>query len=74
MQTTIERYEHHGRMVAVQSALRGSHREHCLCYACEKMKPGSPEHCPIASELYTLVVKHGLVTPVYECPEFSPKS
>ena len=30
--SNIERYEHHGTDVAVQSELKGKHREHCLCY------------------------------------------
>ena len=29
-----ERYVHHGTKVAVQTELKGKHRDHCLCYLC----------------------------------------
>ena len=67
----IEKYIHHERMVAVQSHLRGKHREHCLCFArCKNFKPGEPDNCPIAQGLYEFDVKHGVTTPVFECPEY----
>lgn len=69
----FEKYEHHGACVWVQSELKGKHREHCLCWKCEKLKPGANDNCPIAQELYRNCVKFSLVTPVYECPEFLPK-
>lgn len=68
-----EIYEHHGRMVWVQSDLKGKHRDHCLCWNCDKLKPGQPDNCPIAQKLYAICVEHGTVNPVYECPEFQPK-
>lgn len=68
---TVERYDHHGRDVAVITDLRGKHREHCLCYrACRHFRPGQPNHCEIASANYALCREHGLVTPVYECPKY----
>lgn len=66
----IERYEHHGRLVAVQSELKGKHRQHCLCHICTKFAPGSEDNCPIAKAVFQNCVDFGLVTPVYECPEF----
>lgn len=66
----IVKYEHHGTLVSVMADLKGKHREHCLCYSCDRMRPGTPEHCPIASRLYQICVDHSLVTPVYECPSF----
>ena len=57
--------------VTVVSAVKGQHRSHCLCYGCEHFRPGTDEHhCPIAQAVYANCVKHGLVTPVYECPKF----
>jgi hypothetical protein len=35
----IEKYEHHQGVVSVRSDLKGKHRDHCLCYHCEKFKP-----------------------------------
>lgn len=54
---------------------KGTHREHCLCFACKKFTPsvvGGPvlANCPIASDTYMNCVKHNIVTPVFECPEF----
>ena len=66
----FEQYEHHGELVWVRSDLRGTHRQNCLCYSCALFQPGQPGNCEIAQELYQLDVKHGLVTPVYECPVF----
>lgn len=73
MNEQYEQYEHHGNEVWCRKHLKGRHREHCLCWACEKMKPGTDENCPIASELYALCVKHKLTTPVFECPFFVPQ-
>ena len=64
-------YEHHGNMVWVRDDLKGTHRESCLCFApCQNFKPGTADNCVIAQRLYELDVEFGLVTPVYECPEF----
>jgi len=51
--------------------VRGKHREHCLCFSCEKFNPGTPEgNCPIANLNYAVCLAHGLTLPVYECPLF----
>jgi hypothetical protein len=68
------RYHHHNADVWVDEDLQGKHRDHCLCYGCDRFKPGTDNHCEIAGELYQLVVKHNLVTPVYECPKYVPAS
>lgn len=67
----IEKYNHHGMEVSVQSNLKGLHRDHCLCFqGCKNFKPNTPENCPIAQENYEFCVKYNMVTPVWECPEF----
>lgn len=63
--------------VFVKEELKGTHREHCLCYECGSlMNPDGTFKregaCPIAKELYQFVVRNGLVTPVFECPKFQP--
>jgi len=68
--TNYERYQHHGKFVWVRSDLKGTHRDSCLCYVCNKFQPGSEANCPKAKALYDLVVKNDMVTPVYECPSF----
>lgn len=67
-----ERYEHWEGVpeVWVRADLKGTHREHCLCWACAKLKPCEPDNCPKAQELYEYCVKHGMTTPVFECPDF----
>jgi hypothetical protein len=67
---SIVTYEHHGATVFVDEKLKGTHRQHCLCFKCDSFKPGSPNNCPIAQKLYELCVEYNLTTPVYECPVF----
>ena len=61
---------HHKRPVWANLAHVTKHKEYCLCYSCEGFSPGDDTHCPIAQELFELNIKHGLTTPVFECPEF----
>jgi hypothetical protein len=65
------RYQHHGKIAWTRSDLLGTHRQNCLCWSCSKLFPGSKDNCPIAQKLYGLCVEHNLVTPVYECPDFT---
>ncbi|RPI50638.1 MAG: hypothetical protein EHM49_08275 [Deltaproteobacteria bacterium] len=68
-------YEHYGRLVWVDEALKGKHREHCLCWKCGKFKPENhAENCPIANMNYAVCVAFNLVLPVYECPEWEPNT
>jgi hypothetical protein len=63
-------YEHHGNKVKVRKDLRGKHRQHCLCYHCKYYSADRKKNCPISNAVYANCVKYGLVTPVWECPEF----
>ena len=70
----IEKYKHHDIDVFVDSRLKGKHRKHCLCYNCKKFIPDDVwKNCSIAAELFEVCIENGLVTPVYECPEFEDK-
>lgn len=69
--TNFEQYDHHDATVWVNSDLKGKHRGHCLCFSCDRFKPGSDDNCYIAKRIYANCVEFNLVTPVYECPEFS---
>lgn len=72
MQTT--RYTHHGREVVANAELKGRHREICLCYECGNFKPGEPDNCAAAQQLYQLVVAGPIcVAPVLECDNFVEK-
>jgi hypothetical protein len=63
-------YKHHGLEMWVREDLKGTHRDHCLCYSCDKFFPGRSENCPIAQALYQFDIAHNLTTPVFECVEF----
>lgn len=73
------KYEHYGNEVWVRQDLKGKHREHCLCWSCNKFKPNeehapgtnlSGENCPIANKVFDICRTEGLVLPVWECPKF----
>ena len=69
----IVQYEHHGQLVSVDEDLKGTHREHCLCFRCARFTAltGPREaNCPISNKVFTLCVEHNLCLPVFECPEF----
>jgi hypothetical protein len=64
-------YEHHGKTVWVDENQKGTHRQCCLCHFCAKFKPGIPEeNCPKANLLFGVDLLTGMVTPVFECPDF----
>lgn len=67
------KYEHHGNTVSVRSDLKGKHWDNCLCGFCKKLKPGTNENCEIAQAVYENCLKHKIVTPMWECPEFLEK-
>lgn len=74
----IEQYEHHGKTVWVRSDLKGHHRQYCLCHSCTKLYPcgdftNPDDNCPIARKLFDICVRHHVVTPVFECPEYEEK-
>ena len=71
----IQRYTHHGAEVAVRADLKGKHREFCLCWSCARFRPDNREaNCRIANDLYANCVKHSVVTPVFECPQYDGPS
>jgi len=63
------RYIHHNRAVTVKTELMGKHREHCLCFECTHFKS---RRCLRAWLLYNFCRLFGMVTPVWECPNFIP--
>lgn len=70
----LVQYEHHGAAVWVDSDLKGRHRQHCLCYACQRFQPETREgNCPLANQVHALCVEHNLTLPVWECPQFMLK-
>ena len=64
-------YAHHSRIVAVDEAHKGHHREACLCFRCTKFDPDDQDNnCPTANLVYAVCVAQGIVSPVWECPDF----
>lgn len=71
----IIKYVHHGKEVSVRGDLKGKHWDHCLCATCEKLNTEDPDvNCPVACELFQLCVRHDLVSPVWECPNYKAKN
>jgi hypothetical protein len=68
-----EIYEHHDTMMVVKADLKGKHREHCLCYSCDKFNPDTLVNCHKAQQIYELCVDLKVVTPVWECSNFHPQ-
>ncbi len=65
-------YAHHGRIVAVDAAHKHHHREACLCYRCTKFDDeDNDSNCHTANLIYAVCVLTGVVTPIWECPDFS---
>lgn len=71
MNAKVEKYVHHGAEVSVISQMKGKHRDICLCFqGCRFFKPGEPNNCSIAQQIYEMCVEHNLVTPVLECAKY----
>lgn len=70
MTLSTEEYEHHGMMVTTLSKTKGQHRDYCLCYQCDKFRPGRSDNCLIAQTLFQTCIQFHVTTPVFECPEF----
>jgi len=66
----------HGREVWENPTLEAIRREECLCWSCERMKPGTPDHCETAQSLFEICKAKGVAFPVSRCPDFveRPKS
>ena len=68
-----EKYPHHQKEVWVRSDLKGSHRDHCLCFSCKDFHPDEPNNCNIAQAIFRNCIAYSVTTPVFECPEFNKK-
>ncbi len=66
----FEMYEHHGEDMIVRSDLKGKHRDHCLCYTCERFKPDTLNNCHKSEEIFQTCVALGVVLPVWECGDY----
>ena len=60
----VERYSTKTWETPAMDTLR---REHCMCLHCLKMKPGEPDHCPVAQKLYEVCKNNGMAFMVTRC-------
>jgi len=69
-------YEHHNTNVYVKEQLKGKHQDYCLCYqGCARFHPEDKENnCRIANKLYEFDKEFGLVTPIWECPNYETEN
>ena len=73
-EVVVEFYNHHGAPTAVQTHLKGRHREHCLCYSCDRLCLSNwEENCFKANILYRICVALKLTIPVWECEDWQPR-
>lgn len=66
------KYSHHGKNVWTAKKTKGKHQKYCLCHSCKRFFPNSNlrNNCKTADHIFTLNRVFGLVTPVFECPDF----
>ena len=74
MQLPPVQQEHYGRKVWVNVRTETLRPTECLCFNCGKMKPGDPDHCPIATAFYGVCRLTGTAFAMTRCPEFIPKT
>lgn len=65
---------HHDETVWVNPTTEALRKEECLCLNCGNMKPGKPDHCYIANQLYQISVKENIAMTITRCPIWKPKT
>ena len=69
-----KKFMHHGVEVTGREDLIGTHRDHCLCYHCDKLNiDDRTKNCKIASLLFQVCVLTEITAPVFYCKEFEVK-
>jgi hypothetical protein len=66
----VVRYTHHGIEVAAMNAMQGRAKEHSLCHQGCKHFTSTDNPCSIQKEIHETCIRHGVVTPVFECPKY----
>ncbi len=64
---------HHGHEVWVNPTIESLRRTECLCLNCDKLDPGEPDSCSIATAFYKICVKTDVALAVTRCPFFDLK-
>lgn len=68
MKEKARKETHYGKEVWVNPTTESLRRDECLCLNCAKMKPGQPDHCPIAQALYEICKKGNIAMAITRCP------
>lgn len=64
---------HYGKEVWVNPTTEALRREECLCLNCGNSKPGEPDHCHTAKDLYEICKRDNVAFPVTRCPRWREK-
>ena len=65
---------HYGHEVWVNPTTEALRKSECLCLNCGNLKPGQPDHCPIAQSLYEICVKKNIAMAITRCPVWKNKN
>lgn len=64
--------QHHGVDVWVNPITEALRKEECLCFNCNKLKPGESDNCPKAKKLYKIAVEENVAMMVTRCSTWGP--
>lgn len=74
MKAEPKQEEHYRAKVWVNPTTESMRRAECLCLNCGNMKPGEPDHCVIAGELYQIAKSRNVAMTITRCPAWKPQS
>lgn len=60
------------RVIYMNTVSEGLRKAITMCFACDKFKPNSPDHCLIAKNLHEFTKTNYIAVSVSRCSEFVP--
>ena len=63
----------HEQMVWENPTAEAIRRAECLCHHCDRMRPGTPEHCSLAQQFYEICKAHGTAFVLSRCDSWKEK-
>ena len=67
--TKVKRYND----LVWESSMDLQRQQCCLCFSCDRMKPGDPEHCEAAQKFYQVCVDYNCAFIMTRCRDWEPK-
>ena len=64
----------HGQAVWENPTAEAIRVAECLCHHCDRMRPGTPEHCTIAQQFYEICKAHGTAFVLSRCDSWKEKA